>query len=143
MKLILIVFLVSFLSACLILVQQNFILNKMHKSDFLCAKNILLFLFIIFYIIFINKNTYKNLTNMEISNWKYIIIDCFISIINIVLWYYLLQNTHAHKLVSTINPLTIIFITMLSYIFYKKKITKNNLFGIILVLIGLIYINKK
>ena len=143
MKLIVITLLVSFFSANLILVQQNFILNKMNRFEFFCAKNILFFLFVVFYMTFVNKGVYKNLKNMELKNWKYILLDGALSITNILLWYYLLQNTQAHKLVSTINPLTIVFIVTLSCIFYKKTVTYNDIFGIMLVLIGLILINKK
>jgi len=143
MKLMIITILVAFFSANLILFQQNFILNKMNKYQFFCAKNTLFFLFVVFYMTFVNKDVYKNLINMELKDWKYILLDGALSITNIILWYNLLQNTDANKLVSTINPLTIIFIVILSCVFYKKTITRYEIFGILLVLIGLILINKK
>ena len=70
MKLILIIILVSFFSANLILVQQNFILNKIDRYQFFCAKNILFFLAVMSYMIFINKDVYKNLKNMELSIYE-------------------------------------------------------------------------
>ena len=115
----------------------------MNKYQFFCAKNTLFFLFVVFYMTFVNKDVYKNLINMELKDWKYILLDGALSITNIILWYNLLQNTDANKLVSTINPLTIIFIVILSCVFYKKTITRYEIFGILLVLIGLILINKK
>jgi uncharacterized membrane protein len=143
MKLLLITFLVSFITANLTLIQQNYILNKISRYEFFCAKNTLLFLFVVFYMSFVNKDIYKNIINIEYKNWKYILLDVILSIINIILWYYLLENTQAHKLISTINPLTIIFIAFLSCMFYNKNVSRNDIFGITLVLIGLIFINKK
>ena len=143
MKLLLITFLVSFITANLTLIQQNYILNKISRYEFFCAKNTLLFLFVVFYMSFVNKDIYKNIINIEYKNWKYILLDVILSIINIILWYYLLQNTQAHKLISTINPLTIIFIAFLSCMFYNKNVSRNDIVGITLVLIGLIFINKK
>jgi len=67
----------------------------------------------------------------------------FISVITIILWYFLLQNTDAHKLVNTINPLTILFITIILYFFYKKKISIKEIVGIILILLGLYIFNIK
>ena len=143
MKLLFITFLVAFLSANLILIEQNFILNKMDRYEFFCAKNIVLFLLIMFYMVFINKDVYKNLKDMEFKNWKYILFDCIITIINILLWYYLLQNSEAYKLVTNVNPMTIILTIILSYILYKKEIVHYEMYGVILVLIGLFLINKK
>ena len=73
----------------------------------------------------------------------YLLLDVSLTIANIILWYYLLQNTEAHTLISTINPLTIALIVILSYVFYDQKITRNEMLGIILVLLGIVFINKK
>jgi uncharacterized membrane protein len=73
----------------------------------------------------------------------YLLLDVCLTIANIILWYYLLQNTEAHTLISTINPLTIALIVVLSYVFYDQKITRNEMIGILLVLVGIVFINKK
>lgn len=138
------ILLTSFLSANLILIQQNYILKNMDTDEYFCIKNIIFFFCIVFYMVFINKKVFNNLQKIEFKNHKYILIfDALFTIANIIIWYYLLQNTEAHKLVSTINPLTITLIVILSYVFYDKKITINEMIGILLVLIGIIFINKK
>jgi|TARA_B110000259_G_scaffold27818_1_gene29397 uncharacterized membrane protein len=143
MKLLLLTILTAFLSSIIILFQQHYILKNLTKNEFFCIKNILLFIVSVFYILFINKNIFQKIQNLDSKIWIYIFIDVFISVITIILWYFLLQNTDAHKLVNTINPLTILFITIISYFFYKKKISIKEIVGIILILLGLYIFNIK
>jgi len=144
MKVFLLIILVSLISSNLILIQQNHILNNLTKEEFYCIKNSIIFLFIIIYVILINNgNIYKKIKTIDNKKWKYIMLDVLLTIINILLWYYLLQNADAHKLISNINPLTILITLLLSFFFYKKNVTRNECFGIIIVLIGIFIINKK
>ena len=83
-------------------------------------------------------------TNIDIKkNYSWLILDALLTIFNVTLWYYLLQNTEAHKLISTVNPLTITLSVVLSYVFYDKIITRNEMVGILFVLLGIVFINKK
>ena len=140
MMILLLIILVSLISSNLILIKQNHILNDLTKEEFYCIKNSIIFLFIIIYIN--NGNIYKKIKTIDNKKWKYIILDVLLTIINILLWYYLLQNSDAHKLISNINPLTILITLLLSFFFYKKKVSRNECFGIIIVLIGIFIINK-
>tara|TARA_B100001109_G_C18782992_1_gene436293 strand:- start:536 stop:967 length:432 start_codon:yes stop_codon:yes gene_type:complete len=141
---ILLILLVSLVSSNLVLMQQNFILSSLTKEEYYCVKNILIFLFVMIYMIFINKGEiYKKIQKIENNRWKYILLDSVLTIFNVLLWYYLLQNTDAHKLVSYVNPLTILFTLILSYLIYKKNISTQEIIGIMIVLLGLIIINKK
>ena len=141
---ILLIILVSLISSNLMLIQQNYILNSLTKEEYYCVKNILIFLFIMIYMIFINKGKiYKKIQKIENKKWKYILIDSILTILNVILWYYLLQHTEAHKLISYVNPLTILFTLLVSYFIYKKNITQKECLGIMIVLLGLIIINKK
>ena len=73
----------------------------------------------------------------------YIIGEVSLSIVNILLWYYLLQQTEAHKLAGSINPLSLVIITILSIFVYKKIISKKELVGILLVILGVLLLNSK
>lgn len=140
----LLIILVSLISSNIMLIQQNYILNTLTKEEYYCIKNSIIFLFIMTYILFINNGEiYKKIKKIDKTKWKYIIIDSLLTILNVLLWYYLLQNTEAHKLISNINPLTILFTLLLSYFIYKKKINRQECVGIMIVLLGLIIINKK
>ena len=70
-------------------------------------------------------------------------LDLVLSITNVFLWYYLLIQSDAHKLTGTFNPLKIIMITLLSYYFYKTSVTKEQIAGIVLVILGVLLINRK
>lgn len=141
-NIILIIIFLAFTSSNIILIQKNYILDTINNKDFFCLRSILLFLFAIFYAIFIKTDTFNNLQKIEKSKFKYILLDISLSIINIFLWYYLLIQNDVHKLIGTFNPIKIIIITMLSCYFYKIQITKKQILGIMLVILGVILINK-
>ena len=144
MNLIFLILLCSFISANLILLQKKYILTKLSGNQYFCIKNWLIFATILIYILFINKSMFKEISLIDFKGQgPYLLFDVILTISNIILWYYLLQNSEAHKLISTINPLTITLIVIISYVFYDHKITLNEMFGILLVLLGLIFINKK
>lgn len=144
MKIILLIILSAFISANLILLQQKVILPHIGNHEYFCIKNGLFFVFIMIYMTLINRKMYNNIKNKDLSNYKLILIfDTLLTIANIMIWYYLLKNKDAHKLVSTINPLTIALIVILSYVFYDAKITRNEMIGILFVLMGIVIINKK
>ena len=144
MQIILLILLSAFLSANLILLEQKYILNHLNGNEFFCIKNILFFIIIILYMTFINRTMYKKIQKVEFKNYKLILIfDTLLTIANIMIWYYLLQNREAHKLIGTVNPLTIALSVVLAYAFYDAKITTNEMIGILLVLIGIVFINKE
>lgn len=143
MKNILLLILSSFMTANIILIQKNFILNDLDKYDYFCIKNLLFFVFVITYMTFIKTETFSNIKKLKWDKVKYVILEVSLSIINVLLWYYLLSSSEAHKLISSNNPLTIIFITLLSVILYKKKVLTNEIIGIIMILMGLFILNKK
>tara|TARA_E500000178_G_scaffold346616_1_gene398514 strand:- start:2123 stop:2557 length:435 start_codon:yes stop_codon:yes gene_type:complete len=144
MNLVLLVLLCSFISANLILIQKKYILTKLSGNQYFCIKNWLIFTVIALYLFFINRKMVSEIKNINLKyQVPYLLLDVSLTIANIILWYYLLQNTEAHTLISTINPLTIALIVVLSYVFYDQKITRNEMIGILLVLVGIVFINKK
>lgn len=144
MNLILLVLLCAFISANLILIQKKYILTKLSGNQYFCVKNWLIFTIIALYLVFINRRMITEIKGINLKEQTpYLLFDVILTIANIILWYYLLQNTEAHTLISTINPLTIALIVILSYVFYDHKITRNEMIGILLVLVGIVFINKK
>lgn len=144
MNLLILVLLCSFISANLVLIQKKYILTKLSGNQYFCVKNWLIFTAIAIYLVLINRKMVTEIKNINLKyQAPYLLLDVSLTIANIILWYYLLQNTEAHTLISTINPLTIALIVILSYVFYDQKITRNEMLGIILVLLGIVFINKK
>ena len=143
MNLTFLIFLVAFFSANIILIQKNFILKNINENDYFCIKNGLIFLFVLVFITFIKKDTISNIQKIDRKLWMYIIGEVSLSIVNILLWYYLLQQTEAHKLTGSINPLSLVIITILSIFVYKKIISKKELVGILLVILGVLLLNSK
>ena len=98
---------------------------------------------ILVFMTFIKRDTLSNIQKIERKQWMYIIGEVSLSIVNILLWYYLLQQTEAHKLTGSINPLSLVIITILSIFVYKKIISKKELVGILLVILGVLLLNSK
>ena len=143
MNIILLVLLSAFISANLILIEQKILLPNMGNKEFFCVKTIVLFILVLLYI-FSNRKIYKNIEQINYKNNNLLILfDALLTIVNIVIWYYLLNNNEAHNVVGTINPLTISLVVILSYVFYDAKITRNEMIGILFVLVGIIFINRK
>ena len=61
MKNILLLILSSFMTANIILIQKNFVLNDLDKYDYFCIKNLLFFVFVITYMTFIKTETFSNI----------------------------------------------------------------------------------
>ena len=141
--LILLIILLAFTSSNIMLIQKNYILDSIDKNDFFCLRSTFFFIIAIFYAIFINKDTFSNLQKIDKSKWKYILLDIFLSILTMILWFYLLIQNDAHKLTGTFNPLKIIMVTILSYFVYKTVVTKEQIIGILLVILGVFLINRK
>ena len=115
----------------------------MGNKEFFCVKTIVLFILVLLYI-FSNRKIYKNIEQINYKNNNLLILfDALLTIVNIGIWYYLLNNNEAHNVVGTINPLTISLVVILSYVFYDAKITRNEMIGILFVLVGIIFINRK
>ena len=144
MNIVVLLLLSAFISANALLLQKNYILTNMSGSQFFCIKNFIIFNIIMLYIILVNRGLFTQIKNIDIKkNYSWLILDALLTIFNVTLWYYLLQNTEAHKLISTVNPLTITLSVVLSYVFYDKIITRNEMVGILFVLLGIVFINKK
>ena len=140
-NLMLLILFLAFTSSNIMLIQKNYILDSIDKNDFFCLRTMLMFIFVIFYSVFVKRDTFSNLQKIDKSKWKFIILDLVLSITNVFLWYYLLIQSDAHKLTGTFNPLKIIMIT-LSYYFYKTSVTKEQIAGIVLVILGVLLINR-
>ena len=143
MNIILLVLLSAFISANIILIEQKILLPNIGYKEFFCVKTIVLFILVLLYI-FSNRKIYKNIEQINYKNNNLLILfDALLTIINIGIWYYLLNNNEAHNVVGKINPLTISLVVILSYVFYDAKITRNEMIGILFVLVGIIFINRK
>lgn len=143
MNIILLIILAAFISSNLILLEQKILLPNMGNREFYCVKIIVLFIIVVLYILS-NRKIYRNIKKINYKKNKLLILlDSLLTIINVGIWYYLLNNNEAHSVVGSINPLTISLVVILSYVFYDANITRTEMIGILFVLVGLIFINKK
>lgn len=73
----------------------------------------------------------------------YILLGSFTSIIGARLLISLIKKKDITYLIAHLQPIVIAITFIIGYIFFKEKITLNKIMGILFILAGLIFINRK
>ena len=89
------------------------------------------------------KNKIKNIDiNYNFNkNVKYYPIICgslLIALIGTISYFYLIKITNNRKVISYLNPITILLVVLISFFIFKEKINYGSIIGIFIVIIGLI-----
>tara|TARA_Y100000389_G_C17129025_1_gene349277 strand:+ start:69 stop:539 length:471 start_codon:yes stop_codon:yes gene_type:complete len=95
----------------------------------------------VIYVLFFNKNKFKFLNKVTKTHVCYICAIIISSIIAGILYYFLINNFPISKVVPVLSPLIIIFSVLIGICLFKEKLNKNEIFGILLILLG-IYVTK-
>ena len=142
-KLILITFLISITESFEKYFKRKS-LKKVDISIYLFIELLLSLLILLIYILY--NNTTNDLFNIfyNINNDTYKIILSAIGILlfNKIVKYYLLSNNNLLDVLIYDDSLDIIAITMISYFLLNEVISKERLFGIIIIMIGIYIFNK-
>lgn len=131
-------------------IQKYFILDKLSPFEITINNWIIggfIGIILLFLVPYINSN-------FKIVNEKYLIYNfknnlnyyhiffglLLIGILSSFCYYYLLNNSNVIKLTSYLNPISIILTLLISSYIFKEKINKGTLFGIFVIIIGLVII---
>ena len=106
-------------------------------------------IFFIYYygVFFFNKNKFNNfLEKWEQTSNKTFGLMIFIASIGVlsgIAYYYLLKRYQVSYLLPNIEAITNILTVILAYYILKEKLTFNRIIGVIIIVIGLTFINSK
>ena len=91
-------------------------------------------------IIIINSNS-QRATKITYKHIFYINLMIFTYIIGAGIYYKLINTTQVSNITPLLSPLIIIFTLMIGYLYFKETLQKNELVGILIIVIG-IYVIK-
>jgi len=117
--------------------------NEIQYENIVCFKYIVLSILFIFYSIYDYKNK-KIAFNQLCENkklFKYFILTIFLSIFGSYIYYTLLKTYNVTKIMPVLKSLSLITILIFGYLVFNEEITKKKLIGIILIALGMFYIN--
>ena len=110
------------------------------------AYSILFFIYY-YFVFFFNKNKFhKFLQKWENTSNKIfslMMLIAFIGILSGVAYYYLLKRYQVSYLLPNIEAISNIFTVLLAYLILKEELTFKRILGVIIIVIGLTFINSK
>tara|TARA_B100001094_G_C18164278_1_gene791118 strand:+ start:602 stop:1045 length:444 start_codon:yes stop_codon:yes gene_type:complete len=112
----------------------------MFFNHFLCSILIIIYFLYLFYNNKCNINCIKKIDNKELV---YSIFGAFITVISSLLLIKLLKENDASYIISQIQPLVILLTIIVGYLIFHEALNKNKLIGGLIIILGLIIINKK
>ena len=138
--------LVNFLGWSIKPVLEKMAVQKIGIIDFLFIRYIftgfLSLCGLVFYIYWQNKTIMSYLSfNYSISAVKWGLLVSIVAIIALLAHYYLLKNFKVHYVVGMVESSIVLFSTLLSSLILKEKLSANKCWGIVLIALGIYFIN--
>ena len=97
---------------------------------------------LVFYIYWQNKTISNYISfNYSISAIKWGLIVSSVAIVALLAHYYLLKNFKVHYVVGMVESSIVLFSTLLSSLILKEKLSANKCWGILLISLGIYFIN--
>lgn len=137
----LVIYLIALFS--FIIASSSFIKKKLLTS---CSYDELIFLEYIFltipiiiyiaYMYMSNKNL-NFIKKIELKTIVYLLITTSLAICSASLYYYLIKKFPISKITPILNPLIIIFTILIGFILFNETISKQELFGISIIIAGI------
>lgn len=109
-------------------------------KEFIYLEYVLLLLPIFLYIMYMNvyNKPIHLVKKLSTKIWIYLLLATFLTIIAPFIYYYLISNYSITKIAPIINPLIIVFTILLGFFIFNETITKQEIIGIVIIIIGII-----
>mgnify|MGYP003989553815 FL=1 len=97
-----------------------------------------LFIFLLgtFYLMYTKKKNF--IKNVPYKTFCYILISNIITITGILVYYHLIETYNITKIVPILEPLIIIFTLLMGFYLFNEVITKKEIIGMLVIIIGII-----
>ena len=80
----------------------------------------------------------KFIKNVPYKTFCYILISNIITITGILVYYHLIETYNITKIVPILEPLIIIFTLLMGFYLFNEVITKKEIIGMLVIIIGII-----
>lgn len=120
--------------------------NKMNLDEYFVLNHfvVTILLIVYFYTLFKeNKCSISCLKNLDIYDYIYVILGAVTSILGARLMINVIKQQDISFLIAHIQPLIIALTFIIGYMFFSEHITPYKILGVSLIILGLIFINKK
>ena len=119
-------------------------LQKLSALEFYCIEYFCALIPIIIILIYLyNQNKFSFIQKLDKNDIKYFGLIVFTGVIGGLLFGQLIKYENVSYAIPSIQPLVILCTLIVGYFIFKEKIDIYQIFGIILIIIGLLFINKK
>ena len=118
--------------------------NKINNDEYLAINHMFITIIIVFYFFHLVNNKkcdYKCISKLQLYDYMYILLGAIMSILGARLLLSLIQKKEISYLISSLQPIVISLTFIIGYLFFNEKITNFKVIGILLIIIGLIFIN--
>jgi len=118
---------------------KKFILKSCSINQLIYIEGLFyLFIFLLgtFYLMYTKKKDF--IKNVPYKTFCYILISNIITITGILVYYHLIETYNITKIVPILEPLIIIFTLLMGFYLFNEVITKKEIIGMLVIIIGII-----
>ena len=120
--------------------------GKMNTDEYFVLNHLVVTVILVFYFAFLFKNRTCNtecLKSLDRYDYFYILLGALTSILGARLLLTIIQQNDVSFMVAHIQPIVISLTFVIGYLFFSEKLTLNKIIGVSLVILGIIFLNKK
>lgn len=120
------------------------VMKKMTASEYFVVNHFVITVFVLFYFFYLFNNgkcDINCLMNLEKKEVMYLILGAVTTILATIMLLYLINLKDVSYIIAHIQPVVIALTVVVGYMFFSENITKTKIFGISLVILGLVLMN--
>ena len=122
--------------------EKHYLLTFFKPLELILLRGIIIFILFLLYS-FYKKGFIKKCSNLSREKIMYVVISVLLAVSAVTIYYMILKNNKTAFTVAFISSFWAIFATFFSYLFYNETINAIQMFGLVLVTIGLFMINLR
>ena len=119
-------------------------MNKYSALEFFCIEYFFYLIPVIFYLIYLYRTTnFSFLKKIDTYDIKYFLLIIFIGSVAGLVFTQLLKEENVTYIIPSIHSAEIALTAIVGYFIFKEDISNYQMLGIIFIVIGLLFMNKK
>ena len=131
----------AFLLSTAVIIEKNYLLKSLNAAELLIGSQIFGIVLVLIYAIF-NRKFINNLVSKDKNTLILLILSFAFGLSAVYLFWDALKDNKAYYTVGFMKSAVILFVTIISILFYNEKITTAEICGILFIIIGIILLNS-
>ncbi len=124
---------------------KKILLNKIGKSEYLILNHLFITLFILLYFLYMfsrNKCDLSCIRSLSKKELSLLSVGAVTSILGTLMLLHLVSTADVSYAIAHVQPIVISLTLVIGYLVFNERLTSAKVFGISLIVIGLIILNK-